>query len=158
MSKNFVYCTLSNDHYITNWTRPADKQMRPEAITDKEKKFPVFIQGGANVATSPESERGRHTPKGIVTEITDAQLEYCRANKFFCRQEKAGLIIVISSDEDPNKVAADMTARDAAAPLHPNSEQFKDVENEENVRPMGAIDKAKEGLKAGVEGLGRVFR
>lgn len=141
-----VYSTLTNAHCYTNWTRPSDKTLHPEVIGK-----PVTIKGGANLATSPESNMGRRTPKGVVTDVTDEQLEYLRQNKRFLSHEKQELIFVISSKEDPDKVARDMNPKDNAAPITPAHPKLNEKPKEERdglieplrARAKGVVDAVK---------------
>jgi len=130
---HFVHSTLTNAHRYTNWTRPTDPTLQPEIIPD-----PVVIKGGANLATSPESNMGRRTPRSVVTQVTDKQLEYLRANKVFNRHEKQERIFVLSSKENSEKVARDMNPKDAAAPLTPSDPHFNKPETEEGDKPLRA--------------------
>jgi len=164
MAKHYVYSTLTNSHYYTLWTRPDDVTKKPEPILSKDKGFPVYIKGGANLATAPEENQGRHTPKGVVTEITDDQLEYARRCKVFQRHEARGLILVISDKVDASQVAREhMTGRDNSAPLNPNSAEFHEVKpgqaEEEVVKPStGPVEKTKDILRTGADTIGKMFR
>lgn len=153
---HYVYSTLTNSHAYTNWTRPADPNFKPEKIEDRKKGFPVVIQGGANLATSPESKRGRHTPAGVVTQITEEQLEYCRQNSTFLRHEKQGFLLVIDSKQDAEEVARDMTARDKVAPITPQSEIFQ---SEDGVKPLTTgLDRMKDSAVGIAQKVGGMFR
>ena len=74
------------------------------------------------------------TPRGVVTEITEEQADYLRANKVFQLHEKNGFVQISDAKTDPDKAAADMTGRDQSAPevpqtlpedLQPTSESAK---------------------------------
>lgn len=133
----FVHSTLTNSYNYTNWTRP-EPTMRPEIIHQ------VLIQGGANLATSPESQRGRNTPKVITTEITEADWEHLQQNTTFQKHFKQGLVVVTFDDVAGEKVAKDMTPEDKSAPLTPNSPIFQRGDVDGAVKPMSTFDKLKE--------------
>lgn len=74
----------------------------------------VLVHGGAGVA----NER-IVTPRGVVTEVTEDQLQYLRENKVFQLHEKNGFVMVSEANTDPDKAAADMEGRDNSAPIVP---------------------------------------
>ena len=81
-------------------------------IVDKK----VTIAGGANVA-------GKHlvTPQGVVTSVTNEELEFLKGHQNFQNHMKRGFVkIAKSSVSDPNKAAAGMEARDESAPITPD--------------------------------------
>lgn len=119
-TKHHVYSTLSNSQHYTNFVKGGGDM--PIDLP------PVLIKGGSGVA-------GEHfvTPQGVVTEVTDEQLEYLRQNPSFLHHEKHGFVSVSKSKTDPEKVAADMTRRDQSAPIVP-----PDLKDEERpVEPEG---------------------
>jgi len=91
---------------------------------------PVHIKGGAGVADARII-----TPRGVVTEVTDEQLEYLEANPVFRVHKANGFIIVETKKADPEKVAADMTGRDQSAPMVPEDLAAAD-------QPMGESEGA----------------
>lgn len=131
----FVHSTLSSDHQYTNWTRPSEKAMSPEVIPN-----PVLIKGGANMATSPDTKKGRHTPKGVMTEVTESQMEYLERCTAFKRHLKEGLVRVTTSKEDPEDIAKDMKPKDGSAPLTESSPELNKP-GEGEVRKEGFLEK-----------------
>lgn len=114
----YVYSTLTAGHMYTNWHAPNDTTM-VRVIVGK----PVFIRGGANLANV---ENARFAPKGVMTEVTDEQMEYLEQNSVFRKHKKDGLITTSSERMDAEDVAkGDMQAKDNSAPLTPDSEIFK---------------------------------
>lgn len=106
MGKLYVYSTLATDVAYTNHLQGgADLPIELP---------PVLVKGGAGVANDR-----LHTPRGVVTEITEEQAEYLRANKVFQLHEQNGFVEISSSKIDPDKAAADMTGRDNSAPIVP---------------------------------------
>ena len=135
---HYVYSTLTNSHRYTNWTRPSDPTLQPEIIGE-----PVTINGGANLATSPESNAGLRTPKGVLTVVNDEQLEYLRANSRFLSHEKQELIFVVSTKEKIDTVVRDMNPHDKAAPLTPSHPALNEKPKEENdgvIKPLRVRD------------------
>ncbi len=72
----------------------------------------ITVAGGANIA-----DKRIETPRGVVTKVTPEQLSALEQNQVFQLHVKNGYITVSESDSDPEQVAADMTTRDASAPL-----------------------------------------
>lgn len=82
----------------------------------------VTIRGGANLAT----QTGRLvTPKGMVTRVTDEELDFLMHSEAFLRHKERGFMHVDKSDIDPDKVARDkgMNPKDGSAPITPNSKE-----------------------------------
>jgi hypothetical protein len=122
MSKLYVYSTLASDVAYTN--HMAGGGDMPIELP------PVVIKGGAGIA----NER-LVTPRGIVTEVTEQEVEYLRQNELFKMHEKNGFVEVSESRVDPDTAAADMTGRDNSAPLVP-----EDFKPEEQPASVGGIE------------------
>lgn len=76
------------------------------------------INGGAGVA----QRRGLITPYGVLTEATEADYEFLKTVEMFNQHVAGGWLTVVKATmlrDDPDSVAADMEARDGAAPLVP---------------------------------------
>lgn len=101
---HFVYSTLASDVKYTNHEAGGADLPRPV--------FEVLIRGGAGVANDRLI-----TPLGVVTEITDQQLEQLQQNPVFQIHRNNGFVTVQSRSVDIEKVVADMTGRDNSAPL-----------------------------------------
>lgn len=108
MGKLYVYSTLAADVAYTNH-QPGGGDLPIELP-------PVLVKGGAGVANDRFI-----TPRGVVTEITEEDGEYLRANKLFQLHEKNGYVEISSAKVDPEKAAADMTGRDNSAPIVPEA-------------------------------------
>lgn len=106
MAQHYVYSTLSTDVEYALWSKPAGDLPVVERT--------VLIKGGANVANDRVV-----TPYGIATNVSDEELELLNGNEVFNLHKKNGFITVSKKSEDPEKVATDMTGRDASAPLVP---------------------------------------
>ena len=110
MAKHYIVSTLTNDHKYTNW-KPLVEGSRVRQVDTE-----VLIKGGANLANS-----NLHTPKGVVTEVSDLELEYLERNSVFQKHVQQGLIAVHKSKVDGDKAAASMTKKDGSAPYTPGS-------------------------------------
>lgn len=115
----FVHSSLTKDHLYHLWSRPSDPNMSPEIIGE-----PVMIRGGANVATFPDSKFGRHTPHAVMTEVTEAQMDYLNQCPAFEKHVKRGFLTVTSSKHDPERIVKDMEKKDGSAPLTPSAPEF----------------------------------
>lgn len=106
--KIFIYSTLSNDNRYSQNVRNANGVVNSSRS--------VVINGGANVA----SLKGvLQTPKGVVTEVSDADYEWLKNEPNFKAHVKAGFLTVdekSKSSSNPEKVAKDMQASDNSAP------------------------------------------
>lgn len=105
-ARNYVYSTMTAG--VTYVTYVNSGNDLPE-IAHK-----VHIAGGANVAT-------KHlvTPRGVVTEVSDTDLEHLISNEIFQRHMKNGFIIVDTIKVDPEVKVADMEQADSSAPMVP---------------------------------------
>lgn len=99
MSEYYVYSTLSNDNNYGG----------------------VLIRGKANVAN-----KNIITPLGVATKVDGSQLEVLKASHVFNLHQENGFITVEKFKEDADKVASDMTGRDASAPETPETLMLKD--------------------------------
>ncbi|EAO0065952.1 hypothetical protein GPN87_003083 [Salmonella enterica] len=72
----------------------------------------ILVAGGANVAN-------KHfiTPRGVVTSVTDEELELLEKNPVFALHKANGFITVEAKEVSVEKVVSDMEARDESAPL-----------------------------------------
>jgi len=114
MSKNYVFSTLANDQFYTNWIAGGgDIPIKGHA---------VLINGGTGVANDRLI-----TPLGVSTEITDFDLEELQKNLSFKNHEKEGFITVKAKKAEAEKVAADMNLKDESAPLTDADYQKEDA-------------------------------
>lgn len=136
----FVYSTLSN-----GVSYPSYKTINIGGVDLKRPIAGSFIEikGGANVATPPHksivdpSGMPIHTPVGVRTEVTDAQLEQLMGHLSFRKQVEAGYFKV-DNKQKVEKAVTNMQAKDASAPKTPadygnkvkKSRSGKDVEIE----------------------------
>jgi len=111
MKEYYVYSTMSCDKSYVKYRRGGGD------LPLAERK--VLIKGGAGVA-----DKRVFTPLGVVTKITEEQMEICKADVAFKRHQDRGFILVKEKEYDPEVVAADMSSRDGSSPLVP--EDFED--------------------------------
>lgn len=98
MSKVYVYSTLSSDQdYGT-------------------KAGVVRIKGGANV-----SNKNLVTPRGVVTEVTEAQLDALQHHAVFQAHATNGFITVSLSERKVDQMVRDMEQRDGSAQETPET-------------------------------------
>lgn len=83
-------------------------------------KHKILIKGGANVAN-------KHivTPKGVVTEVSEDDLNILKKDFHFLAAMKAGFLTFEETKVSANKVAKDMEAKDGSAPKTPDDAEFQ---------------------------------
>lgn len=109
MSKrHYVYSTLTADNIYAVYEKGGGDLPR--------RKAQVLIKGGSNIA-----DRRLVTPRGVATEVSQADLDLLLANKSFLKHVERGFITFSEHREDPEKVVATegLETRDASAPLEP---------------------------------------
>jgi len=128
MKTLYIYSTLSADVIYQN-TVPGGADI-PRVDSE------VMIKGGAGVANDRLV-----TPRGVVTKITEQQLEQLRENAVFKVHEANGFIQVSEHSVDADAAASDMTGRDQSAPIVPQDLPA-------DTQPMGSDeDDAPKGTK-----------
>lgn len=102
----YVYSTATNDGYYCDY-----EEGGADLPTLKRK---ILIKGGAN-----RGGKGLITPLGVGTRVTDEELEFLEKHEAFNRHKKRGFLTVVKAKKAPDadKVAKDMTEKDASAPL-----------------------------------------
>lgn len=115
----YIYSTLSNDQNYAKYPPKID----PKAITQPIKTF--FIAGRANIL-----DEKFNTPKGIVTKVSQADLDILRTIKQFNFHVEAGYLVIDEGNKelDPDQVAKGMTPKDSSA-------QLDDSDFEEKKKP-----------------------
>lgn len=82
----------------------------------------IHINGGANVA-----DKHFITKDGIMTEISDSDLELLQTHPVFKMHMQKGFIKILKNEKEENKAKQDMQIADGSAPLTPES--YKDDED-----------------------------
>ncbi len=79
----------------------------------------VLIHGGHGVASDKIASHMIHTPKGVVTNVSDEDFNFLLENKSFQRHIKSGFITHDPKKIKAEKMAVNMTEKDKSAPLTP---------------------------------------
>lgn len=124
----YVYSTATCDGSYVEYKPDSSRGHGHSEIIKK-----VTIKGGHGVAT-----KNFVTPKGVMTKVTDEELEFLLKNKSFQRHVKAGFMAYDKSKVDPEKKAIDMAPGDNSRPLTP-----KDFEKSENSTVENRLYKGK---------------
>lgn len=125
---NYVYSTLTCDNEFAVYAPKND----PRALSVIKKR--ILIKGGHGV----KNHLGIDTPKGVVTQVSDEDLDILEKHYSFQKQVKAGFIVVDRKERAPATVAVDMAQKDASAPLTP-----ADFEKGDNDSPEAPVYKKK---------------
>lgn len=133
---NYIYSTLTSDNLYATY-------QKQEVVNGKVVNAPiiehlVLIKGGSNVA--PAGFRRQETPIGVVTEVSDEDLERLEANEVFQTHKRNGYIIVDKKKVNPEVRAADMKTRDESAPLTDADMAKPEKKESEKVKPTGRFD------------------
>lgn len=110
---HYVFSTLTA---TTNYAMYAPNTSRDLPVIERS----IIIKGGANLA-----DKHFITPKGVMTEVSDTDLELLMKDYHFQQHMELGFITVERVKADAEVVAADMTSKDASAPMTPDDEKFK---------------------------------
>lgn len=105
---NYVYSTATCSTFYCAYQKTNEKDLG--RISKK-----VEIKGGHGVAT----QKTCITPRGVVTVVSDEDLDFLMQNKSFQRHIKAGFITVDKKEVAPEKKAKDMEDKDGSAPITP---------------------------------------
>jgi len=119
---HYVYSTATNGIIYTKMT---ENNQGPAKIIRK-----VEIKGGHGVATV----KNLHTPRGIVTSVTDDEMDFLLANESFKNHVERGFMSYDKKEVAPEKKAKDMTQKDGSAPLTPAD--FVEGENSTKDNPI----------------------
>ena len=97
------------------------------------KQMRVTIKGGHGVAN-----KNLFTPRGVVTEVSDEEMQLLLEDKMFKRHMDAGFMSYEKKNVAPEKKADSMAEKDGSAPLTP-----KDFEESDNSTSENKIYKKK---------------
>lgn len=130
----FVYSTLSQTNDYTFYRQGGESHLK--VATRK-----ITIKGGANVAAKflmAPNGQPVGTPVGVMTEVTDEELEALESHPVF-KEHKANkfISVILGKEEKVEKVVEDMAKKDKSAPRTPSD--FKKVrkENSTDVVELG---------------------
>lgn len=117
----FIYSTLTCSNSFVVYAPKND----PKALSRIVKR--IEIHGGHGM----KNPKALDTPMGVVTRVSDEDLELLQKLSSFQRQVAAGYIVVDNKKTDPAKKAVDMNPKDNSAPLTPKDfEPAKDSTEE----------------------------
>ena len=102
----FIYSTLSNSQLYTIYQNQDDNRLPKKVKT-------IHVEGGANIRL-----KSLETPFGVVTEVSDEDLEHLEKNGVFQIHKKNGHIKVDKKKNEIEKAVSDMTRIDASAPIN----------------------------------------
>jgi hypothetical protein len=128
----YVYSTATNSGTYVEYEKNASNELSIPKKWPNGKPMKVTIKGGhglAQVGAAPYI----HTPKGVVTQVTDEEMEWLKTNPAFIRHMDRGFITYDKKKVDPEKKAANMEQRDGSAPLTPQDYVKSEYSSKENV-------------------------
>lgn len=102
----YVYSTLTCDNEYADWIKAGDQQSILRTVK---------VNGGHGVMN-----KNFMTPLGVVTEVSDEDMDFLMKNTHFQLHMENGFIKVDKKKQEPEKIAADMKRRDKSAPIVPS--------------------------------------
>lgn len=105
----FIYSTLTCSNTFVLYAPKND----PNALSRIIKR--IEIHGGHGM----KHPKALDTPKGVVTQVSDEELDLLQQSSSFKRQVAAGFIVVDAKKIETEKMAENMAQKDASAPLTP---------------------------------------
>lgn len=101
----YVYSTLTCPNEYTEWVKVGDQQNVLKSVK---------IQGGHGLMNN-----NFITPLGVVTEVSDEDIEFLERNDAFNFHRKNGFVTIEKKKIDTEKAAANMKLKDKSAPITP---------------------------------------
>jgi hypothetical protein len=129
----YVYSTATNSGTYVEYEQNSGHDISLPKKWPNGKPMQVTIKGGHGVAN-----KHFFTPKGVVTSVTDDEMEMLLNNPAFKRHMDRGFITYDKKNIAPEKKAANMADKDGSAPLTPS-----DYVESENSEPGNRIYKLK---------------
>jgi len=129
-----VYSTATNSITYVEYEKNTNRDISIAKKWPNGKEMRVTINGGHGM-----SNKHFVTPQGVVTQITEDELEMLLANPSFVRHMDKGFMSYDKKKVDPAKKAKDMEEKDGSAPITPS-----DFIETENSTPSQKIYKMKE--------------
>lgn len=127
----YVYSTLTCDNEFAVYA-PSDNRDIP--VIHKT----ILIKGGHGVAG-----KNLFTPKGVVTEVCDEDMEILNRDVQFLDQMKHGFITVEKKHIAPEKAAENMTDRDGSSPKRPSDYEDSEKGSDSGFKTYGKEKKGK---------------
>ena len=122
----YVYSTATSSIAYTQYIENSSKDLAVVKRKADGTKMVVTIKGGHGVAT-----KHLFTPRGVVTEVTDEEMDLLLQDKNFQRHVKNGFMTYDKKEVKPEKKAAEMTQKDGSAPLTPQDFEESDSSSDE---------------------------
>lgn len=96
----YVVSTLANSQAYAEYEtfEASGSQMARPAVSKRK----VLIQGGAHV------QGALRTPEGVLTRVSDEEVEFLKTIPLFIQHEKGGHIKIVNREVNPDKVAQDL--------------------------------------------------
>ena len=104
----YVYSTATAGDSYVKYKYSADGKSLPIAVKT------VTIRGGHGV-----SDKNFVTPRGVVTEVSQEDLDFLLSDPNFMEHVKAGFMSYDKKKVDPEKKIKNMAKKDGSAPLTP---------------------------------------
>jgi len=123
----YVYSTLTSTNIFPHYAPGSSKDL--PVILKK-----IVINGGHGIAT-----KQLFTPKGVMTQISDEDMEFLQQDFAFQQHLKSGHITFEKKKVDVEKRADNMTQKDGSSPLTP-----EDFEESDNSTASNKVYKTKE--------------
>ena len=134
---HYVYSTITCDTSYPEYVDNTNKDLGVIKKRPDGKPMTVIINGGHGVAN-----KHMFTPRGVVTRVSDEDMEYLKANVNFKRHVAAGFITFEKKEVDVEKRAESMNDKDGSAPLTP-----KDFQEGENSTKDTKVYKKKDAIE-----------
>lgn len=113
----FIYSTLTCSNSFAIYAPKTD----PKSLSRIVKR--IEVHGGHGM----KHPKSLDTPMGVVTKVTDEELELLNKDLTFQQHVKDGYLVIDNKKVEPSKIAASMNPKDESAPLTP-----KDFEKSED--------------------------
>jgi hypothetical protein len=112
---HYICSTMSCDVSYVEYIKTAAMVNEKQLTTLPEIGRVVTIKGGANVM----DRRDFVTPQGVVTKVTDDELEFLKHDEVFNMHLDSGCLTVMKQDKPIENRVKDMKKGDQSAPLTP---------------------------------------
>jgi len=117
----FIYSTLTCSNSFAIYAPKND----PKALSRIVKR--IEVHGGHGM----KNPKALDTPMGVVTRVTDEELELLKKDLTFQQHVKDGYLVIDNKKMDPAKKAVDMNPKDESAPLTPKDFEKSEDSSEE---------------------------
>lgn len=109
-----IASTMTSDVKYTRWiSNPGGINTKRPVTVGKDH---VLVKGGHGVAQRQDNG-GLVTPNGVITAVTDEELEFLMKDETFQTHLKHGAVKVLKQNTTPEKAVKDMEQENKAGPL-----------------------------------------